>query len=312
MSRSRGITVGACIATCLVVFLLLLPQESRSQGSGTPITGYLWSDTTGWVSLNCSNEGTCATSNYGLAIDASGVLSGYAWSDNVGWISANTSDLSGCPSGTCNARMDELALKGWMKVINANDAQSGGWDGFISLSGTSPSYGPTLASTTLSGYAWGDMTMGWVSFNAGTGYSPAQTTWLPVCASTYVCTDATHRQSACTAAPIEECSVGLICSAGACVTPPAPFTSPGGELRASPNLIGYGQTVVVSWNVQEADSCTVTEDNPNITDSWDTLSGSETSSSLTRPTTYTLYCTGPGGDITQTATVSRRPDWREI
>lgn len=279
---------------------------------GTPITGYAWSDTVGWLDMSCQNSGTCATSDFGLSIADDGSISGCAWSENVGWVSAAAEDLTGCPSGTCNARMDELALRGWMKVVNASDAQSGGWDGFISLSGTSPAYGPTLASSTLSGYAWGDTNVGWVSFNAGTAYDPVQTTWLPTCATQYACTDTTHRQSACTNAPIEACNPGLICSAGACVLPPAPFTAPGSELKVSPNLASYHQTVVVSWDVQEADSCTVTENNPDFTDTWDTLSGAETSSPITRVTTYTLSCTGPGGDLTQTATVSRRPEWREI
>ncbi len=312
MYSSRSVTLGALGAVCLFASFLLLPQESQSQGSGTPITGYLWSETIGWISLNCSNTATCATSNYGLAIDASGVLSGYAWSEHVGWISANAANLTGCPSGTCNARMDELALKGWMKVVNASDAQSGGWDGFISLSGTSPTYGPTLAGGTFSGYAWGDMTVGWISFNAGTSYTPAETTWLPVCATTFVCTDDTHYQSSCTNAPIEQCATGFICSAGACVVPPAPFASPGDELAVSPTLIASGDTVTVSWNVQNADNCTVTENNPSITDAWNGIAMSTTSSPLTRSTTYTLQCTGPGGDLTQTATATLAPEWREI
>ncbi len=289
--------------------IIALPQCVVASG-GTPVTGYAWSDTIGWIDFNCQNSGTCGASNFGVAIANDGTFSGCAWSANVGWVSASANDLLGCPSGTCTARMQDLALRGWMKVLSANDPQSGGWDGFISLSGTSPTYGPTLASSTLSGYAWGDTNVGWVSFNAGS--NPVQTAWLPACASTYVCTDSTHRQNACTNAPIEACSTGLICSAGTCTLPPAPFTASGGELRVSPSFIGYNNTVTVSWNVQSATSCTVTEDNPGIDDSWSTLSGSETSSPLTRMTTYTLFCTGLGGNLTQTATVSRRPDWREI
>ncbi len=289
--------------------IIALPQCTVASG-GTPVTGYAWSDTIGWIDFSCQNSGTCGASNFGVAIANDGTFSGCAWSANVGWVSASANDLLGCPSGTCTARMEDLALRGWMKVLSANDPQSGGWDGFISLSGTSPTYGPTLASSTLSGYAWGDTNVGWVSFNAGS--NPVQTTWLPACASTYVCTDSTHRQNACTNAPIEACSTGLICSAGTCTLPPAPFTASGGELRVSPSFIGYNNTVTVSWNVQSATSCTVTEDNPDIDDLWSMLSGSETSSPLTRMTTYTLFCTGLGGNLTQTATVSRRPDWKEI
>lgn len=288
--------------------VLMKPVPSFSQGAGTPLTGYAWSDTVGWVSLNCSNDGTCATSNYGMAIDGNGLISGYAWSENVGWISANGSDLTGCPSGTCTARFEDYALRGWMKAVAGGSAQSGGWDGFISLNGTN--YGPTLSAGTIDGYAWGSDVVGWLDF--ASGVHSVTTTWLPPCATNYQCVSATARQNTCASAPVEECGGALICSAGACVLPPAPFTGPEDALTVSPSLISYGATVTISWNVQNADSCTLTEDNPDITDSWNTVSGSETTSALTRPTTYTLFCTGPGGDFTQTATVSRRPDWREI
>lgn len=50
------------------------------------LTGYIWSENLGWISLNCSNNNSCATSNYKIANNNEGNLSGYAWSDTVGWI----------------------------------------------------------------------------------------------------------------------------------------------------------------------------------------------------------------------------------
>jgi hypothetical protein len=302
---TKCIVVSACVCALLLLFL---PKTSLSQGVGTPITGFAWSDTIGWISLNCSNHGSCASNNYGLAIASDGAVSGYAWSDTVGWVSANAAELSGCPTTPCSARMEEFAMQGWLKALSANDPQNGGWDGFISLAGGG--YGPVLANGVIDGYAWGDTVVGWVDF--ASNVHTASTTWLPICATTYLCTDTTHRQNQCAGAAIEACNPGLICSAGSCVTPPAPFTSTGGELTASPSFIGYNQSVLVSWNVEYADSCIVTENNPEVTDVWSTISGNETSSPLARVTTYTLSCTGPGGELTQTATVSRRPDWREI
>jgi len=50
------------------------------------LTGYLWSENVGWISLSCSNTGSCATVSYGVANDGAGALSGFAWGENVGWI----------------------------------------------------------------------------------------------------------------------------------------------------------------------------------------------------------------------------------
>lgn len=60
--------------------------------TGTTMTGWLkaiaangngWD---GWISLSCSNTGTCGTSNYGVTKNGN-VYGGYAWgSDVVGWI----------------------------------------------------------------------------------------------------------------------------------------------------------------------------------------------------------------------------------
>lgn len=124
----------------------------------------------------------------------------------------------------------------------------------------------------------------------------------------------TTRQNQCPGSVVESCGGNLICSQGdgSCVTPPAPFTSPGDELTISPLFIAYGDTVSISWDVQEADNCVLTEDNPTIVDAWEGIAVSSSSSSLTQATTYTLTCTGPGGELVQRATVSRRPDWREI
>lgn len=308
MTCVRALWFAPVLIILFLSALFLNPESSLSQGGGTPIMGYVWSDTIGWISLNCSNHATCGTSNYGLSIAADGTISGYAWSENVGWISTKATDMSGCPASPCTARMNEFNMAGWMKALSANDSQSGGWDGFISLSGSG--YGPVLANGVIDGYAWGDTVVGWVDFSSAS--HTATTTWLPTCATTYVCTDATHRKNQCVGSSIEACGSNLICSAGTCVVPPAPFTSPGDELIVSPSFIAHGDTVTITWDVQSADSCTLTDDNPEHEDGWTGISGNHTSSPLTRPTTYTLTCTGAGGELIQTATVSRRPDWREI
>lgn len=139
------------------------PQGAASQSSSTPITGYLWSDNIGWISLSGSN--------YGLTIESNNTLSGYAWSDTIGWISANSSDLTGCPSSPCTARKNGNALNGWLKAL----AAGGGWDGFISLSGSSPAYGVSITNGVFSGYAWGSDVVGWVDFQYASALAPSCT-----------------------------------------------------------------------------------------------------------------------------------------
>lgn len=183
--------------SAIAVFLLLLVSGAfnieRTQvvkaNSPHNLSGYAWSDNIGWVSFNCSDLGTCGAVDYGVDIDANGILSGYAWSDNVGWVSFNSSDLTGCPSGTCNAKLNSGTgvLSGWIKALAAD---GNGWDGWISLSGSNPDYGPTLNTTDpnnqiFEGYAWGDEVVGWVKFDPWTGYAAKLS--QPVCNANASC-----------------------------------------------------------------------------------------------------------------------------
>lgn len=319
LARGERFVLTTAVVLTIALSFFIAPEKTLSQVAA-PLTGYAWSDTIGWVSLNCSNLGTCGTSDYGLSIDADGAITGYAWSENIGWISAESADLTGCPTAPCTARMDEYALDGWLRALAYSDSQSGGWDGFISLSGAD--YGPTLSQSgdTFSGYAWGDMNVGWLSFGAGT--TPAETTWYPQCSTQYSCVSSTTRQSACEGAVVEICSGSNICASGACVLPPAPSTPPGDELMVVPRLVRPGGTVTVLWDVNDADTCTVTENSPDIDDDWSGTSSAGAScshsgdacvtSAIYGSVTYTLSCTGPGGDLTQTATVFSNPSWKEL
>ncbi len=80
-------------------FILFAPKANA--GAADNVSGWLWSGTVGWISLNCTNFGTCGASNYGLNIldlpdnSNGGIgkvskLSGYAWSGNFGWICFGT------------------------------------------------------------------------------------------------------------------------------------------------------------------------------------------------------------------------------
>jgi hypothetical protein len=106
------------------------------------LTGYLWAENVGWVSLSCENTSSCGTVDYEVTNDVAGNLSGFGWGENVGWVSFSCANTSGC------ATVD---------------------------------YGVTIDPTTgdFSGLAWGE-NMGWVTFNAATPVAyKVQTAWYP-------------------------------------------------------------------------------------------------------------------------------------
>ncbi len=145
----------------------------------------------GWISFNCTNNGTCANNDYGVDIDvATGDMVGYAWSSNYGWLKFG--GLADFPKGTgnieSNAKIDPKtgSVTGWARFCSAalnpvtclgtaipDDNKKGGWDGWVSLKGTvipgggAPNQGNNygLSFTTadgsfgtpgqLTGWAWG-------------------------------------------------------------------------------------------------------------------------------------------------------------
>ena len=110
------------------------------------VIGWAWSDNIGWISLNCTNTSSCATSDYGVTVNpVNGGMTGYAWSDNIGWIQFN---------GLVN--LSTGAVSGWASALSADNL---GWDGKIDLSGI------TLSGTSFSGFAWGSDVVGWVDFS---------------------------------------------------------------------------------------------------------------------------------------------------
>jgi hypothetical protein len=154
-------------------------QEAQS-ATYYELRGHAWSDTIGWISFNCKDGGPtanniCSTSNYLATTTAvSGTLSGYAWSDSVGWISFN--ENTGCPSAPCRPTLNAGGLTGWARVVSAfsptdPNPDRGGWDGWINLNSTSPVYKVARAIDNLTGYAWGDINLGWLSFNCADGGS---------------------------------------------------------------------------------------------------------------------------------------------
>lgn len=321
--------------TLLVIGIVLLgitffisPPHAIS-ATATPITGYAWSDNVGWISFNCSNTNSCATSNYGLSIAGDGTVSGYAWSDNIGWVSANASDVSGCPSAPCTPVVSTVdgSMVGWFKAL----ATGGGWDGWISLSGASygVNYGPVLGvSGSFSGYAWGSNVLGWLSFSCedagtcGTVDYRVETTYQPCTPNSNVCLDGVtlrHYNADCSYsdATCQFSGYGYGCAVNACLAPASPGAGAIPEgIAATPRLVRAGNTVQVSWDVVNADpaSCTVTSSDG--ASSWSgSSSGTETSAPINAQTTFFLHCNGADVDILTydaQVTVSIVPTFKEI
>ena len=173
------------LALVLFVFVLgesaVAPSRVGAAG-GTPVTGWAWSQYLGWISFSSTNPGAGGGQAYGVSEDTNGNLSGYAWSSNLGWISFD--DVAGCPQSPCAPKINpgNGRASGWARACaafanknacsGALDANSGGWDGWISLSGDATdgsSYGIIQRTDGVwSGYAWGSDAIGAIAVN-GTG-----------------------------------------------------------------------------------------------------------------------------------------------
>ncbi len=155
----------------------------------------------GWVSFNskdCDIDGNgtvdendtkngaaaqCPTGRiprYYVSLDSSSNLVGYAWSNNVGWLKFGGLNFpkSGGGNNPQNARINgDGTVTGWARfcagtedgACSSSNSRNDGWDGWVSLSGTSPSYGVKLIQDNFSGYSWGSSVVGWLNWNAGTG-----------------------------------------------------------------------------------------------------------------------------------------------
>lgn len=62
----------------------------------TAISGYIWAENIGWISLSCENTETCNTVDYRVVNDGAGNLYGYGWSENTGWINFSCTTNNTC------------------------------------------------------------------------------------------------------------------------------------------------------------------------------------------------------------------------
>jgi hypothetical protein len=129
---------GTLALTALLVALAasdaaLAENTAEPSGDGGPglhiedfsVSGWLWGENIGWISLTCENTASCEASTFGIRHDGTGRLAGWAWAENAGWI-----DFSPVGAGVViDPGTGELSGEAWGENI--------GWITFKS-SGTFP------------------------------------------------------------------------------------------------------------------------------------------------------------------------------
>lgn len=149
----RAVRIASLVFGVGVFLSLLAPTAALAAAHN--ISGWAWSGTTGWISVNCNTDpGGCAgaAGDYGLDMDATGNISGWAWSSQAGWIcfgSTCTGAVGAPPGGTPSApaaAADHYCpgftpcahydantgkLHGWAYVISQTDGAN--YRGWISL-----------------------------------------------------------------------------------------------------------------------------------------------------------------------------------
>ncbi len=138
------------------VFLLLLVPRAV-EAAPHNVSGWAWSGTLGWISMDCNNAGDCEgpAGDYGLDFDDDHNLSGWAWSSSAGWIcfGASCDGAAGAPPGGTPSSpaasadhycpgfvpcayydSNEGRLHGWAYVISMTDGSD--YRGWISLNCT--------------------------------------------------------------------------------------------------------------------------------------------------------------------------------
>jgi len=140
-----------------VGLFMLLAVPRTAAAAPHNVSGWAWSGSLGWISMDCNNEANCAgpAGDYGVDLDDTGNIAGWAWSSSVGWIcfGATCDGAAGVPPGgtpsspaaaadhycpgfiPC-ARYDanQHELHGWAYAVSMTDGTD--YRGWISLNCT--------------------------------------------------------------------------------------------------------------------------------------------------------------------------------
>lgn len=258
--------LGLSLAVVALVLVAVFRSPGHSFASATAnMRGVLWSDMPdgsdrqksptnqfagsglGWVSLNDLTDGSPVPYGANVELASTGAFTGQGWSEFGGWLDFAPGGTfpTGPVTTSSNAKIDPACLTdagqttcpvvGWARFLAGGTAQSGGWDGWVSLHGGSKAtgtiaYGVTYnkANRTFSGYGWGDSVAGWIDFSgaqvvvsmstctdaAGIQYTyPTGGTMPSQCVQNLICTDANGTQySYAPTDPVPAACTTLICT----------------------------------------------------------------------------------------------------
>lgn len=149
----------ATLGVAVFAFSLAFAVPAQA-GTSDAWQGGIWSGTTGWALMNCTQDASCAIVNYGVNIDSSYQVSGWAWSSNVGWacFGASCNGMGLTPEGgTPYANVDPVSgdLHGWADIVNL------GPSGWISLNCSDMNAGCStfkvnadLSTGVVTGFGW--------------------------------------------------------------------------------------------------------------------------------------------------------------
>lgn len=103
-----------------------------------------------------------------------------------------------------------------------------------------------------------------------------------------------------TVKPVQTCIAPSFCIQGAAT---CQFKQVQAKIRASEQFLASGEQSMISWTATNATSCSVMGNG----DSWEGTSGSELSSPITKPVTYTLECSSPFNSAKDSVTITPLP-----
>lgn len=184
-----------------VLFLFYLQPVAFAGPAELPngeMTGWGWTDTFGWISLNCINVyageneaqliSHCDNGNYAVNLDIeTGIMDGFAWSTNIGWIDLSptigATSVGSLPSitggdsynHTVQLDTDTGFLEGWaVATFNDIDPNNNAWIRFraneecTTVNPDETNYCVRLNENGyLVGWAWsgGEDGLGWIKFD---------------------------------------------------------------------------------------------------------------------------------------------------
>jgi len=138
------------------------------------LTGWLWGEGIGWISMSCKNTASCDSVDYGVTQDGDGSLTGFAWAESAGWISFAPAAVG----VTIDLATGAFAGRAWGENIGWITFASSGTHPFALVCGWNcdPAPAPPADAPWLTLDRSGEVRLNWSASGDGTGYDVLQVT----------------------------------------------------------------------------------------------------------------------------------------